>query len=1048
MNNTKQFDNLKWYKIPYQKKGCCEVMPWKADENYWHNNYIKDKKIDGATITGKLNNIFVIDLDDYKNDDKNIDAKNFCELFPKSHPIWNTYKVQTRSGGLHLYFKYNKYLINKTGKGLDIRNDGGIIYSADSHFYNKSIMTTKFGKYTLLNNVEPIDCPSDVLEYLNNCGFVYTEEAFIKAEERRIIKAQNKKKSKKNKNKNNKKSSIKYNNNIETYFKYMIPETELRKIFDTLPEEFWTVYCSGKDKESDEAKPSFLIWTTACKVLQCEELWDEYNEKKDKEFIEEAKKNKKPINPCYDYDKNLNIWDGCQPLEASVSILFKYSSYENVFKLYDLYRYQPIELNNIKPDEEINKKKLGYDFFNKKDNYICMADTGTGKTTSTVERLKNIEDDENVLIIGSRKTLCEKLYTDLLQVEKFKDDTYLYSDIGARNYDPYDCKAFIVQLESIKHFYNLDEEQFNDTVLFIDEFNSLIEHLIRSSTMNETRSYIYEKFIQILNGCKQIICVDADINDASIKFFERNKISKKLKFVKNNYLHNNNKKAKEINNDDEMYEMMEKTEYWICPCDGYGTAKALKRRFPDAEIITKDPSELKMNELDGIKRLIFSPKIIYGLDLSKFNYSVFCFFHTKSISPSQMVQMVCRARNIDYIYFYFENKKCQNSYVKYEDVANEIYTNNKYGQDYFKHNYFKKYEKAYLEMLIDYTYINRCFKTNPRRHFINVLIRRGVHIEDDCLISKNKNNHLDSMRKEAKEELYNKEFNLDNYKDINLILKIEPSDINEKETDTQEEMKQKQEIRKIFIQDKRRIQHYNICNYFLLNHHNINFELKDLTKVSDFIANKLKSDTTKMKFLDDVKMLSGDNDKLNINPTKGIKEHQKIFNLYKIIFGIKNSKADFSSAYGCKIVIASMYKKIFGDVFKSKTSNKKEQRNKKIYTFNEDYINTDIELLKIRNKDYKKNNKKYCNNYTSEEIEIITERKEEKYLQFDPVIYDKLSSKEAKKNIEEDLYDNEFNDLEVNIYTYTQEDTEKLKLPNNYKWKYDKTYKKYAYDYA
>ena len=62
-----------------------------------------------------------------------------------------------------------------------------------------------------------------------------------------------------------------------------------------------------------------------------------------------------------------------------------------------------------------------------------MADTGTGKTTSTVERLKNIEDDENVLIIGSRKTLCEKLYTDLLQVEKFKDETFLYCDIGARN---------------------------------------------------------------------------------------------------------------------------------------------------------------------------------------------------------------------------------------------------------------------------------------------------------------------------------------------------------------------------------------------------------------------------------------------------------------------------------------------------------------------------------------------------------------------------------------------------------------------------------------
>ena len=1013
MTNTKQFDNSKWFKIPYQKKGCCEVMPWGQDENFFNNNYLQGK-IEGATITGKLNNIFVIDLDDYKNDEKNIDAKTFCELFPKSHPVWNTYKVETRSGGLHLYFKYNKYLINKTGKGLDIRNDGGIIYSAGSHFYKKSIMTKKFGKYTLLNNVEPIECPNDVLEYLKTCGFIYTEEAYLRAEEKRIYKAQNKA-NKKSKNKNNKKSLINYNNNIETYFKYMIPETELRKIFDGLPDDFWTIYCSGKDNETDEAKPSFLIWTTCCKVLECEDLWDEYNEKYD----------------GYDYEKNLNIWDGCQPLEQAVSIVFKHSTYENVFKLYDLYKYQPIQLNNIKADEEINKKKLGYDFFNKKDNYICMADTGTGKTTSTIERLKNINDDENVLIIGSRKTLCEKLYADLLEVPKFKDETFLYSNIGARNYDPYDCKAFIVQLESIKHFYDLDENAFNDTILFIDEFNSLIEHLIRSSTMNETRAYIYEKFIQILNGCKQIICVDADINDTSIKFFERNKINKKLKFVKNNYLHNNKKKAKEINDDDEMYEMMEKTEYWICPCDGYGTAKALKKRFPDAEIITKDPTELSMDELDGIKRLIFSPKIIYGLDLSKFNYSVFCFFHTKSVSPSQMVQMVCRARNIDYIYYYFENKKCQRDFVKYEDVANEIYTNNKYGQDYFKHNYFNKFEKAYLEMLIDYTYINRCFKTNPRRHFINVLIRRGVVVEDNCLTSKNKNNNLDKLRKEAKADVL-ENFDLKNYEDINRILKLDE--------------KQAEEFKEIFIQDKRRVQHYNICNYFLLNHHNINFDIKDRVKVSDFIANKLKSDTTKIKFLDDVKLLSGDIDKLNINPTKGINEHKKIFDLYKIIFGIKNSKADFSTAYGCKIAIASMYKKIFGDVFKSKTGTKKGERNKKIYTLNEDYIKFDIELLKIRNKEYKNCEKLYCDNYTKEKLEHIIEKKENKYILLDPTIYDKWSSKEAKKHIEEDLY-NEFNDIDVKIYNYTKEDTEKLNIPDDYIWVYDEKTKLYCYDF-
>ena len=74
-------------------------------------------------------------------------------------------------------------------------------------------------------------------------------------------------------------------NNIESLYTYSFTDALLRRIFDTLPDGYWENY-QGVDGE-----PSFLVWTTACKILQCSELWNEYNIKKDKEASEKAVKN-------------------------------------------------------------------------------------------------------------------------------------------------------------------------------------------------------------------------------------------------------------------------------------------------------------------------------------------------------------------------------------------------------------------------------------------------------------------------------------------------------------------------------------------------------------------------------------------------------------------------------------------------------------------------------------------------------------------------------------------------------------------------------------
>ena len=79
----------------------------------------------------------------------------------------------------------------------------------------------------------------------------------------------------------------------------------------------------------------------------------------------------------------------------------------------------------------------------------------------------------------------------------------------------------------------------------------------------------------------------------------------------------------------------------------------LHRIFHDAILIEKDT--LNIPDLDSHDRIIYSPKILYGVD-SIMKREVFCFFQERTINPAQMVQMMCRCRNITKLHYFFHRK--------------------------------------------------------------------------------------------------------------------------------------------------------------------------------------------------------------------------------------------------------------------------------------------------------------------------------------------------------------------------------------------------------
>jgi P4 family phage/plasmid primase-like protien len=139
-----------------KKKMPDKFRPWKNLTTT--TLYPNDKTF--CVKTGKESNITVVDFDDI----------NTLEEFDNTFPYIKEqcFKVRTRSGGIHYYFKYNPEILttsnaNANDCGIDFRNDGGMIIS------HKTEVLRYNGEKSYYNyeGGEILEMPTDVFNWLN-----------------------------------------------------------------------------------------------------------------------------------------------------------------------------------------------------------------------------------------------------------------------------------------------------------------------------------------------------------------------------------------------------------------------------------------------------------------------------------------------------------------------------------------------------------------------------------------------------------------------------------------------------------------------------------------------------------------------------------------------------------------------------------------------------------------------------------------------------------------------------------------------------------------
>jgi hypothetical protein len=685
---------------------------------------------------------------------------------------------------------------------------------------------------------------------------------------------------------NSKNKTTEYQSLEELEYDYYVNESHKKQIKKLIKDD---------PKKYIEDYEKWLFFTSFCKTINDKDLWIECSKLSDK----------------FNEEDNMNTWNSVIKYKGYVEY---FMNEINVSQKY--YKYKNILKNEIKYNTEINKQKLGYEFITEKyfnnNELKCLlikSDTGTGKTTSFKHFIKTLKEKYYcpILSIVSRISMADELhriFNDFKIESKHYNDTFMFNN----------GENCITTLESL---YKTKRLKLDEYILFIDEIESVLLHLIDSPTIRN-RYEVFSYLIYIIQNCKFMVGCDADIsNTITVNFIKSILNDEHVQVINNTYKHNKDVKSYEYNDIEKLIEDIKKSEKYIVCFDSLDECKKIYQDIQDDSIKIFSSETTDKIELDKYEKIFMTPKVIYGLD-SQIKRNVFCIYTEKTINPNQMIQQIARTRNIIDIKYYFKNKndkvskiffknynECNNYYQSLLNYCNdkELKDHEKiYIEEHFKFSIMTKQIdtniKLYDDLYRKIKYNENCYRVNKYLHFKLLLKKRGiVDIDNTEKIIKIKI-QLEEQEKDPKKVFDEKK--LDKYFDLTNV---------DKELFIEK-------FKDIIIDDKLLINHFNIRKWFIniLKDGSIDMsKLNDtMSKKNEYIIKQTNQNNIKLQFLND--MLKCTDSKDNLNPSKvlDLESSDKMSDIYEKMFRIrKKKKCDFTKMNE----ITSCFKKIYTDLF-------------------------------------------------------------------------------------------------------------------------------------
>ena len=272
----------------------------------------------------------------------------------------------------------------------------------------------------------------------------------------------------------------------------------------------------------------------------------------------------------YNYVKNMEIWTNTNPI-FDINYLCALTKSEPIARYKPYNPMSKIPFNNRIMNDKYIQIKM--DEFTNSDTIIMKSCTGTGKTTTTAQAIKSYNTNQRrpkrILSIISKKSLAKQ------HIKSFAD-----AGINLTNYLDKNKKIendnIVCCINSIMIFKNLNEQEFSNYIVYIDEISSFLNDVSHNETLRGKLKLCYQILMRIVKNCHKLILSDAKISDNVMNFIRTRQINKSQTL----YIENSYKKYQDIPairvRDEQLYlsmliEHVETKNYFLCSSDSCTT---------------------------------------------------------------------------------------------------------------------------------------------------------------------------------------------------------------------------------------------------------------------------------------------------------------------------------------------------------------------------------------------------------------------------------------------------------------------------------------------
>jgi len=328
------------------------------------------------------------------------------------------------------------------------------------------------------------------------------------------------------------------------------------------------------------------------------------------------------------------------------------------------------ETKKLTSDIVINKEQFEYDVLQTSNTIeFVKSGLGSGKTTNLRKVLVEYCKKRGVVNLGYRNLLLFQFGAH----EDFKGNQLGFYHINKDSKDIFFADPNLWLSACVDSLLKIPLDIFEGKIIIFDEINSIIKHLLFSSTVKQ-RPKVIQHFFEAIRRCDRVLAMDGHLADWAVDFFKGINSGKNIVTIENQFksvkapltiltgtitdddiLKANDRSPliKQILAEDETFAICSDSQIFLESIDGLLTAKGKKTLRIDAKTAKDVIGIIEAGINDHLKThpdtiLLYSPSAESGLDIDIKGYfkKQFCLlFGVLDVDSS--IQLVNRVRDIN-----------------------------------------------------------------------------------------------------------------------------------------------------------------------------------------------------------------------------------------------------------------------------------------------------------------------------------------------------------------------------------------------------------------